>query len=209
MIDQPTTVSAELLDGIATYSSATIHEALGKQGALPAAIKAISPTMQVCGRAFTVQSMPGDNLLLHRAIAAAAAGDVLVVDVSGFYERGYWGEILTVASQARSIVGLVIDGCVRDANEIEALEFPVFCRGLCIKGTTKHGTGSLNTPIILGGARIEPGDIVRGDRDGVVVVPAARVEETIDRCKARVAKEQRTMQALREGVTTLEIYGWE
>jgi 4-hydroxy-4-methyl-2-oxoglutarate aldolase len=201
-------VSQELLSKIASFSSATVHEALGKQGALPSGIKAISRTMKLCGRAYTIQSMPGDNLLFHRAIAAASVDDVLVADVSGFYERGYWGEILTVAAQARGIVGLVIDGCVRDGDEIEALGFPVFCRGLCIKGTTKHGTGTLNETITIEGARIEPGDIVLGDRDGLAVVPAARAEETIARCEARVEKEQQTMQALRDGKTTLEIYGW-
>jgi 4-hydroxy-4-methyl-2-oxoglutarate aldolase len=201
--------SQTLIDTIGSFSAATIHEALGRQGALPAAIKPISPAMKLCGPAFTIQSMPGDNLLFHRAIAAAAAGDVLVAEVSGFYEAGYWGEILTVAALARGLAGLVIDGCIRDADEIEALGFPVFCRGLSIKGTTKHGTGKLNAPVSIGGVQITPGDVIVGDRDGVVAVPAGRVEETIARCEARVEKEQRTMQSLREGKTTLEIYGWE
>jgi 4-hydroxy-4-methyl-2-oxoglutarate aldolase len=201
--------SKERIDKLATFSAATIHEVMGKKGAFPAAIKPISPTMKLCGAAYTIQSMPGDNLLLHRAIASASTGDVLVADMSGHYESGYWGEILTVASQARGIAGLVIDGCVRDSSEIEALGFPVFCRGLCIQGTTKHGTGTLNQTITIGGVRIEPGDIVLGDRDGLVVVPAASIEETIAKCEVRVQKEKRTMQAIRDGKTTLEIYGWE
>jgi 4-hydroxy-4-methyl-2-oxoglutarate aldolase len=209
MTDTQTATSQYLIDKIATFSSATIHEAMGKQGALPSALKPISPTMKVCGRAHTIQSMPGDNLLFHRAIAAASAGDVLIADVSGFYEAGYWGEILSVASAARGIAGLVINGCVRDANEIEAMGFPVFCRGLCIRGTTKHGTGAINQRISIGDIHIAPGDIVVGDRDGVVVVPASHVEETIAQCEARMEQEQRTMQALREGKTTLEIYNWE
>ena len=198
-----------LIDRIGSFSAATIHEALGKQGALPAAIKPISPAMKLCGPAYTIQSMPGDNLLFHQAIASASPGDVLVAEVSGFYEAGYWGEILTVASLARGLAGLVIDGCVRDANEIEALGYPVFCRGLSIQGTTKHGTGTLNSPISIGDVQITPGDMIVGDRDGLVVVPAGRVEDTIAKCEARIQKEQRTMEALREGVTTLEIYGWE
>jgi len=205
---QTMSLSLDLINKVGSHAAATIHEALGKQGALPSGIKPISPSMKLYGTAYTIQSMPGDNLLFHRAIAAASAGDVLVADVSGFYEAGYWGEILTVASQARGIAGLVIDGCVRDANEIEVLGFPVFSRGLCIRGTTKHGTGSLNQPISIGDIRIEPGDVIVGDRDGLVVVPAARIKETIAKCEVRVEKEQRTMQALREGKTTLEIYGW-
>lgn len=195
--------------GLGFFSAATIHEAFGRQGAFPAAIKPIHPAMKLCGPAFTIQSMPGDNLLLHRAIVSASPGAVLVAEVSGFYEAGYWGEILTVAAQARGIAGLVIDGCIRDADEIEALGFPVFCRGLSIKGTTKHGTGALNAAITIGDTRIAPGDVIVGDRDGVVAVPDGRVDDTIARCEARVEKEKRTMQALREGKTTLEIYGWE
>jgi 4-hydroxy-4-methyl-2-oxoglutarate aldolase len=202
-------LNKKIVKKIGFFSAATIHEALGKQGALPAAIKPISPTMKLCGRALTIQSMPGDNLLFHRAIVAAEAGDVLIAEVSGFYEAGYWGEILTVASQARGIAGLVIDGCIRDADEIEALRFPVFCRGLSIKGTTKHGTGTLNGPVIIGGVQIAPGDVIVGDRDGLVVVPAGLTEETIAKCEARIQKEKRTMESLREGKTTLEIYGWE
>lgn len=202
-------VPQTLIDRLSTFSAATIHEAMGKQGALPSGIKPISSTMKLCGRAFTIRSMPGDNLLLHRAIATASKGDVLVADVSGYYDCGYWGEILCVASQARGIAGLVIDGCVRDSSEIEALGFPVFSRGLSIKGTTKHGTGTLSDTITIGSIAISPGDIILGDRDGLVVVPAARVEQTIARCEARVEKEQRTMQALRDGKTTLEIYGWK
>ena len=153
--------------------------------------------------------MPGDNLLLHKAIASATTGDVLVVNVSGHYESGYWGENMTVAAQARGLRGLVIDGCVRDADPIEALGFPVFCRGLCIHGTTKFGRGTLNQPIVICNVTIQPGDIIVGDCDGVVVVPRDRLDETISAALTREAKEANTMTKLREGKTTLEIYGWE
>ncbi len=205
----PKSPSKHLIEQIGRFSAATIHETMGKTGALPAAIKPIHPSMKLCGSAYTVQCMPGDNLLLHRAIASASKGDVLVASVSAFYEAGYWGEIMTVASQARGIAGLVIDGCVRDGEEIEALGFPVFCRGLCIQGTTKYGNGTLDQPISVGNVRIEPRDVIVGDRDGLVVVAADQVEETIAKCEARIEKEQSTMQALRAGKTTLEIYKWE
>lgn len=203
------TSSQNLIDKAGTFSSATIHEALGKKGALPSAIKPISQGMKLCGKAFTIQSMPGDNLLFHKAIAMASSGDILIADVSGFFEAGYWGEIMTVASQARGIAGLVINGCVRDGDEIEALGFPVFSRGLSIRGTTKHGTGALNISISIGDVQIAPDDVIVGDRDGLVVVPADRIEETIANCEERIEKENRTMKALRKGKTTLEIYGWE
>ncbi|MCL4247916.1 MAG: 4-carboxy-4-hydroxy-2-oxoadipate aldolase/oxaloacetate decarboxylase [Anaerolineae bacterium] len=194
---------------LAEHSAATIHEAIGKQGALPSALKPISPAMKLAGRAYTIDSMPGDNYLLHRAVANAEPGDVLVARMSGYFEAGYWGEILSVAAMERGIAGLVIDGCVRDADAIERLGFPVFCRGLCIRGTTKHGDGSLNCPITINEVTIAPGDFVLGDRDGIVVVPAARVAEAAEKSEARVGKENSTFAQLRSGKTTLEIYGWK
>lgn len=194
---------------VCKHSAATLHEAMGKYGALPAAIKPISPDMKLCGTAFTIHTMPGDNLLLHKAIASAATGDVLVADVSEHYEAGYWGEIMTVAAQTRGLGGLVMDGCVRDADRIEALGFPVFCRGLCIQGTTKAGRGNLNQPITVGKVTVQPGDVIVGDRDGVVAIPRDRIEQVVQAALAREAKEANTIAKLREGKTTLEIYGWE
>jgi 4-hydroxy-4-methyl-2-oxoglutarate aldolase len=193
---------------VAQIPTATLHEAMGKYGALPAAIKPLNPAMKLCGTAVPIHTMPGDNLLLHRGIAHASPGDVLVVHVSGHYEAGYWGEIMTVAAQARELAGLVIDGCVRDADPIEASGFPVFCRGLCIHGTTKFGRGTLNQPIVIGNVTIQPGDIIVGYRDGVVVVPRDRLVEAITAAHAREAKESKTIASLKEGKTTLEIYGW-
>jgi 4-hydroxy-4-methyl-2-oxoglutarate aldolase len=197
------------INQLAKFPTATIHEAIGKQGALPAAIKPVSPSMKLCGTAFTIDSMPGDNLLLHQAVAQASAGDILIAKMADHYEAGYWGELLTVAAMERGITGLVIDACVRDADPIERLGFPVFSRGLCIKGTTKYGNGTLNEPIIIGDVTIFAGDVIVGDRDGVVVVPADRVSEAVEKSAAREAKEANTLEQLRAGKTTLEIYGWE
>lgn len=206
---EDTALTDALLAQVGQIATATLHEAMGKAGALPPAIKPLNPKMKLWGTAVPVHTMPGDNLMLHRAVAQATAGDVLVVDVSGHHEAGYWGEIMTVAAQTRQLAGLVIDGCVRDADPIEALDFPVFCRGLCIQGTTKFGRGTLNQPIVIGNVTIEPGDVVVGDRDGVVVVPSRRLQQVIEASRSREAKETDTMAALRQGKTTLEIYGWE
>jgi 4-hydroxy-4-methyl-2-oxoglutarate aldolase len=202
-------MSQELIQQISTFPTATLHEAMGKYGALPAGIRPISPKMRVCGTAVTVHTMPRDNMMLHRAIAQATAGDVIIVHTSDFWEAGYWGEIMAVGAQARGIAGLVIDGCVRDADPLTALGFPVFARGLCIQGTTKFGSGSLNQAITIGQVTIYPGDVIMGDRDGVVVVPADRLAETIEKAQAREAKEAQVMARLRSGETTLEIYGWQ
>ncbi len=199
----------DLLKQVRAISSATLHEAMGKTGALPPAIKPLQQDMKLGGTAVTVQTMPGDNLLLHRALAAASAGGVLVVNVSNYYDAGYWGEIMTVAALEKGVAGLVIDGCVRDAEAIEALNFPVFCRGLCIKGTTKYGEGTLNQSIIIGDTPVRPGDVIIGDRDGVVVVPRDHLQSVIEAARARELKEAATMAELRKGRTTLDIYGWD
>ncbi|MEM7332626.1 MAG: 4-carboxy-4-hydroxy-2-oxoadipate aldolase/oxaloacetate decarboxylase [Chloroflexota bacterium] len=189
--------------------SATVHEALGGIGALPSRIKPIHACMTVCGPAVTVETRPGDNLTIHRALSDAPAGSVLIVSTDGAFEYGYWGEIMAVAAQARGIVGLVIDGCIRDAEPIEKLKFPVFSRGLSILGTSKKGNGRINEPLVIGSITIFPNDIVLGDRDGVVIVPEARVQEAIEKSIAREARELEMMNQLRAGRTTLDILGLE
>jgi len=191
------------------FSAATLHEALGRTGNLPSAIKPIHPGMKVYGPAYTVQTMPRDNVLLHRAYAYAKPGDVIVASCSGFYEAGYWGDLMSLGAKTQGIAGLVIDACVRDADDIEALGFPVFSRGLCIRGTTNFGDGTLNEPIVIGECLIQPGDIIVGDRDGVVVVPQNRIEEAIEKAIAREAREESVREQLRLGKTSLQIYGWD
>ncbi|MEM8861298.1 MAG: 4-carboxy-4-hydroxy-2-oxoadipate aldolase/oxaloacetate decarboxylase [Chloroflexota bacterium] len=191
------------------FGTATIHEALGKIGALPSGIKPLNASSRICGPAVTVHTMPRDNLVLHRAIAMAEAGSVIIAHCSGFYEAGYWGDLMGTAAQVRQLEGLVIDGCVRDAAELDEMGFPVFCRGLCIHGTTKFGKGTINEPIAIGDVPIQAGDIVVGDRDGVVIVPKDRIAEAIEMSAEREAKEEEVRNQLKAGKTSLEIYGWQ
>jgi 4-hydroxy-4-methyl-2-oxoglutarate aldolase len=199
----------DFIKTLSKFSSATLHEALGKSGNLPSGIKPISPKMKVCGPAYTIKTMPCDNMLLHRGYAYAKKGDVLVVNCSNFYEAGYWGDLMSLGAMTKGIAGLVIDGCVRDADDIEKMKFPVFSRGLCIKGTGNHGEGTLNEPIIMGEYIVNPGDIIVGDRDGVVVIPQNRIEEAIEKAIARELKEENVRKELRKGLNSLQIYGWD
>ena len=203
--------TADELAAAASISASTIHEAAGKIGALPAAIKPLDPTMRVCGPAFTVKGAPGDNLWLHYALAEARPGDVLVADVGGHYEAGYWGEVMTVSAQARGLGGLVINGCVRDGNEMIGLGFQVFARGTCMRGTEKDPKfkGALAQPLAMGDVIVQPGDLVIGDGDGVVVIPRQQVTAAIAASNAREAREAEMMDVLRTGKTSVEIYGWE
>src|SRR5688572_7963145 len=198
-----------MIHELSKFSTATIHEALGKSGNLPSAIKPIARGMKVCGPAYTVQTIACDNKIIHRAYANASRGDVLVVHCSDYYEAGYWGDLMSLGAKTKGIAGLVIDACVRDADDIETMNFPVFSRGLCIRGTSSLEGGTLNATIVVGGVTINPGDIIVGDRDGVVVVPKELLAETIEKAKAREIREESIREQLRQGKTSIQIYGWE
>lgn len=189
--------------------AATLHEASGQHGALPGAIHVVTPGLAVAGRALPVEGPAGDNLWLHRAIYRALPGDVLVVGVGGGVEWGYWGAVMGQAARARGIAGLVIDGCVRDVDELTAAGFPVFARGISIKGTTKrvHGAGRIGHPVVIGDIVVSAGDWVVGDNDGVVAIVAADVAATIERGIARELAEREIIAALQRGARTLDLYG--
>lgn len=195
------------LEALSRHATATIHEAMGRRGALGPALKPISNAMRLCGPAFTVRSPGGDNLWIHHAIYRAQPGDVLVVQ-TGEESYGYWGEVMTVAAQARGLGGLVIHGCVRDADRLAEIGFPVFATGVYILGTVKDPDvdGALGCRLTLGNTVVNAGDVVIGDRDGVVVVPADEVDATVAAAEERVAKEDHQMDALRQGQTTLELF---
>ncbi|MEW9668092.1 4-carboxy-4-hydroxy-2-oxoadipate aldolase/oxaloacetate decarboxylase [Ammoniphilus sp. 3BR4] len=206
VIERP---SAASILKASSFSSATLHEAAGKKGALPSGIKPLSSSMKVCGPAVTVSSPPIDNIMLHEAIIAAQPGDVLIVEVSGVYEAGYWGDIMTKAAMERHIGGLIIDGCVRDGLDIIDMGFPVFSRGLCIQGTGKKGGGTINQPIQIGEVLIMPGDLIMADADGIVVIPRADVDEVLVNAQKREDDEKHISEELKTGKTTMEIYGWK
>lgn len=189
-------------------STATIHEAGGKIGVMPPAIKPVHPHFRVCGPAVTVHAPPGDNLWLHYAIYAAQPGDVLVVHTEGAHEHGYWGEVMSTAAKARHLGGLVIDGGVRDFTLLGEVGFPIFARGLCIRGTTKDrdAYGAVNRSLRFDGLSVEPGDLVVGDNDGVVIVPRARAVEVVEKSHRRDADEIAICERLMQGETTLDIY---
>jgi 4-hydroxy-4-methyl-2-oxoglutarate aldolase len=204
-------LTPELLAEAAKVASSTIHEAAGRIGALPSAIKAVAPGMRICGPAFPVKGPPLDNLALHFGIDEAQPGDVVIADVGGHYEGGYFGEVMCTSARARNLGGLVIDGCVRDGAELAEMGWPVFSRGLAMRGTLKDLNGDLriNERIAIGEAIIEPGDLVVGDTDGVVVIPKAMAAAAIEASITREANEAKTMEILAKGETTLvQMRGW-
>jgi 4-hydroxy-4-methyl-2-oxoglutarate aldolase len=182
---------------------------MGRRGALDAGLRPLWQGIRLCGTAFTLRARVGDNLTLHQAIYAAQAGDVLVADAGGYTEAGMWGDVTTTAAMARGIEGLVIDGAVRDVESIRQMRFPIFSRGVSMKGTTKKSLGEIGVPIALGGVTVNPGDLVLGDEDGVVVVPKEIAAEVLEAARRKEAYEEGLRQQLRAGKTTLELLGFD
>jgi 4-hydroxy-4-methyl-2-oxoglutarate aldolase len=202
-------VSPAVVEAASRQSAATLHEAGGRIGALPAAIKPVAPTMTVCGPALTVHSPAGDNLWLHRALAVARPGDVMVVTVSGGFEYGYWGEIMATMAQARGLAGLVIDGGVRDGRLLAQMGWPTFSRGLAIRGTGKDtgAIGWIGAPILVGDVTVQPGDLVFGDVDGIVVLPRERAAAIVEQGLRREADEAGKIERLKAGASTMQLFG--
>lgn len=200
-----TAVPHSQIQALLAFGTATIHESQGQKGAVDGAIRPLDPGMRLAGPALTVKCRPGDNLTLHYALTKLEPGQVLVVDAEGFVEAGPWGDVMSCAAMERGAAGLMIDGSVRDSHTIIALGFPVFSRGISIKGTNKRQPGQVGVPVVFGGVLVRPGDIVVGDRDGVVVVLADEVADVIDACQAREEKEEKFRAQLRSGKTTVEL----
>ena len=187
--------------------SATLYEASGLDCALDPGIRPAWLGARMAGPAYPVTLHPGDNLPLHRALERVEAGEVLVVDAGGA-PHGYWGEILAVAAQHRGVAGLVIDGGVRDVDRLAELGFAVFSRWVAVHRTSKHDPGRLGEPAVVGGVQVARGDLVVADVDGVVAIPAKVLPAVQERARARVAKEERFLTAIRRGESTLDLYGW-
>lgn len=198
---------ASLLKTLRDIGPATLHEAQGQSGAVDSAIRPLDPSTRIAGPALTVDCRPSDNLVLHHALTKARPGDVLVVDAKGFIDAGPWGDVMSLAAQTVGVAALVIDGSVRDASSIVAMGFPVFSRGISIIGTNKNQPGRVGIPIVFGGVQVNHGDIIVGDRDGLVVVPRARAVEVARLGREREAKEEALREQIRGGRSTVDLLG--
>ncbi|MBN9062630.1 MAG: 4-carboxy-4-hydroxy-2-oxoadipate aldolase/oxaloacetate decarboxylase [Rhizobiales bacterium] len=193
------------LEAYASNSAATAHEAMERRGALDSAIKPVRRGMRVLGPAFPCLCLPGDNLTLHAALKMAKPGDVIMCAAAGFTEQGLFGDVMASCAKGKGIAGLVVDGGVRDGATIAEIGFPVFTRALSIKGSVKEALGTLNKPTVVGGVLVEPGDLVIGDDDGVVVVPKAEIADIAIAYKQREEKEARFRRELLQGKTTWDM----
>lgn len=183
--------------------TAAIADVLGGVSWIDPRIRPVSGDTRMVGSALTVQTGSGDNLAIHRALELAEPGDVLVVDAHGDL-AGYWGEMMTVAALERDVRGLVVDGGVRDVDEIARYGFPVFARGVCVRRTEKVNRGQVGAAIRIGGLEVERDYIIVGDTDGVVAFPPSVLSRVLADGHARREKEREVLVRLRNGATTIE-----
>ncbi|MEZ5762976.1 MAG: RraA family protein [Xanthobacteraceae bacterium] len=153
----------------------------------------------LAGPAFTVKTRPGDNLMIHKALDLAEAGDVIVVDGGGDLTNALIGEMMVAHAEARGLAGMVLYGAIRDCDAIRAGDFPVFAAGVTHRGPYKDGPGEINVSIAIDGMVIEPGDLIVGDGDGVLCVPFAETAEIYKAAKAKNDAEQQQIAAIRDG----------
>jgi len=186
----------KLIDAFAGVSVASIGDAQNRMGCMNSRIVPLN-SAPLAGCAFTVRVRAGENLLLHKAIDMALPGDVIVVDAQNDQSHGITGELMISWLRRRGVAGLILDGCLRDIAVIRALtDFPVYAAGVAANGPTKAGGGEINFPITCGGVVVNPGDIVVGDADGVVVVSPADAAQVLAAAKAQDAKEVRTRKEI-------------
>lgn len=199
---------ADIVARLGVFSAATIHEAQGRKGALSYRIKPLADTMEFCGPAVTVQASPGDNIMVQVGISYAEPGDVIVVAAGELAHSGSFGDVLATASQSKGLAAFVTDSGVRDSNDIRAMGFPVFSGSVSIEGTVKETLGTINEPLVVGGQLVNPGDILKGDADGVVVVRKDEAEAVIALCQQREDSEEvlRARHRAQEG-SVVELHG--
>jgi 4-hydroxy-4-methyl-2-oxoglutarate aldolase len=195
----------KMIEAYRGLGAATVYEAAGRIGSVSPAIKPLAKGVHILGPAVTVLCHPRDNLMLHKALQIAQPGDVLVASTGGYPDAGYWGGLMATSAIARKLGGLAIDGCVRDSEEMVSMGFPIFCRGTCMRGTTKGVLGTVNLPILFGEVMVNPGDLVLGDDDGIVIIAQKDLEKVLAASRKRVENEEQKAAALKAGTSSVEL----
>lgn len=187
----PTTCISDVMDGLNNMDPS---------------IKPLKEEYKFVGRALTVKIPVGDNLAVLKAIREAKPGDVIVIDVKGDQYRAIAGDFIIGMAQTLGVTAIVVDGVIRDIVGTKNLNFPVFSRGTAVAASSKIGLGEINIPISCGGTSVNPGDIIVGDADGVVVIPQSDAQEILGKALLKLKKDEEREQQVSGNVETIKAY---
>ena len=192
-------VSPDVVKKAAGFAASILADVAGRRGTMDGRIAALSPSMRMAGPAFTIEVRPGDNLMIHTAMTMAKPGDVLVVDGKADRSCALMGSIMINACKKLGFAGVVIDAAVRDTEELRELGFPVYAVGANPNGPTKFVPGRINWPVSCGGVAVQPGDLIVGDADGVVVVEREKAPTLLEAAAKKVAEERTRIADIQAG----------
>ena len=194
---------ASAVQSLAGYATSIVSDIMGGRLVGTSGLRPVHRSiMSACGQAVTVRVRGGDNLMIHKALSTLVPGDVLVIDGDGDVSRALVGEIMSSVARKRGAVAFVVDGAVRDANSFEHHRFPCWARGVNLRGPYKDGPGSINVPVVVGGMRVNPGDIMLCDGDGVVAIPAAMAATVAAAAQEKTDTETAMLKAIEAGTYT-------
>ncbi|SRR5690554_5653988 len=192
-------VAPEWVEKFKTIPVANVSDCMSRMTAGGASLRPMHAGGVLAGAALTVKTRPGDNLMVHKALAMAQPGDVIVVDAGGDLTNAIIGGLMAATAQRKGVAGIIIHGAIRDSGEIAESNFPVYAAGVTHRGPYKDGPGEINVPVSFGGMVIQPGDLILADEDGCLSIPKEDVEQIYEAAVAKNQAEARTMEAIVNG----------
>jgi regulator of RNase E activity RraA len=202
-----TPLSDETLAAFTNIPSAVASDCLSRGQTMQGGINPLDRSMRICGQARTAECPVGDNSAIRAAIGLCDKGQVIVVNAQGYESTAVFGGLMTLYAKERGVAGLIIDGAVRDCDEIIDADLPMFARGTCPRGPRKSGDGEVDGTVSVGGVAISAGDLIIGDADGVTVVPYAQIDQCLTDANEVLRKEDAILETLKNGGSLADIYG--